>query len=125
MPVILCDEILEQGVGETVTHALDFTNWLRKPVGWNEGDACAATLSTLTSILDTATVLTLTGKSILASDTVPRDQPDKLILTSHGVKVTVAGGVAGKTYVLEVKAIDSDSNTWTLYAKLTIVGTPT
>lgn len=121
MSVIVCNEVLEQGAGESILHAIDFTPWLRKPAGWTEGTACAATLSTLTSILDSASVLTLANKAIISSDTVPRHQPDKTILASHGVQFRASGGVAGTKYYITAIVVDSDSNTWTLQVTLQVV----
>lgn len=125
MSVIVCDQVLEQGANEALTHAIDFTTWLRKPLGWREGDAAAATLSTLTSITDQASVLTLASKTILGSDTVPRHRPDTVIKAAHGVSFKASGGVAGTAYVVKTLVIDSDGNTWELYCKLQIVGAPT
>lgn len=121
MSQLICNEVLEQGAGETVTHAVDFTNWLRKPLSWVPGQAAAATLSTLTSILEvTTTDLTLSSKTILASATVPRDRPDTEILAAHGVSFKVSGGDAGEKYAIKIIVIDSDSNTWECYVRLQI-----
>lgn len=120
MPVVVCKEILEQGAGESILHAIDFTAWLRKPLGWVEGQAAAATLSTLTSIMDQASVLTLANKAINTTDVVPRDMPFTVILASHGVQFRASGGVAGTRYLIKAIVVDSDSNTWECYVRLQI-----
>lgn len=121
MSVIICNEVLQQGEGESILHAIDFTPWLRKPLGWVEGDAAAATISSLTSILDSASVLTLANKAIISADTVPRHQPDRVILANHGVQFRASGGVAGTKYTITAIVADSDGNTWTLVVKLEVV----
>ena len=121
MSVLICNEVLEQGAGEAITHAVDLTPWLKKPEGWVKGQAAAATLSTLTSILEvTTTALTLGSKTILAADTVPRDRPDTLILANHGVSFKVSGGTAGSKYAIKIVVVDSDANTWECYVRLQI-----
>lgn len=120
MSDLISNEVLYQGAGESILHAVDLTGYLRKPLGWQPGEATTATISTLTSITDIDNVLTLANKAIISSNVVPRHMPDTEILANQGVQFRASGGVAGTRYCIKVIVVDSDSNTFEHYVYLQI-----
>lgn len=117
MSLIECAEELEQGAGESILHAVDFSPWLAK----DASGRVTQLLSGTPTVVDQASVLTLSSKAVSTSDVVLLPSLD-VVPAGQAVQFRASGGVAGTLYRITVTVGDTGGNTWVCVVRLRIVG---